>query len=328
MNAPILEVRDLSTAFRMHGWEHEVVRGIDIEVHPGEVLGLIGESGCGKTVTCLSILRLLPENTVTRAGHLRFLGKDLLTLPADEFRALRGNHMAMVFQDPAGALNPAKTIGWHMRNTFERAALKEGGGRKRADRWREEAVRVLSDVGIPDGGHVLDDYPHQLSGGMLQRVLIGIVLELRPNLIVADEPTTNLDNIVERQILLLFQALQKQLSAAFIFITHDMSIAATVSTRIAVMYAGTIVETGFTRDLIEDPRHPYTQGLIGTANALTERAERIQEIPGELPNWTELPSGCLFEPRCPRARPECHRPPAMVDLGGGRQVRCVLYDDA
>ncbi|MFO0996620.1 MAG: ABC transporter ATP-binding protein [Alphaproteobacteria bacterium] len=329
MSDVTLSVRGLEAGFTMGGRTVMVVREVDLDVRKGEMVGIIGESGSGKTVTGMSILRLLPENAVTRAERVDFLGTDLLDLSADAFRELRGRRIAMVFQDPVGAFNPAKKIEWHLKEIFERSASKSTAHAERAKNWRGAAIDLLKDVGIPHGANVLHLFPHQLSGGMLQRTLIAMVLAFEPDLIVADEPTTNLDNIVERQILRLFRDLQKRLDCAFLFITHDMSIAHMLCDRIAVMYAGRIVETGPTKQVFAEPKHPYTQGLLASALALDTKTARLKEIPGELPSPTELPPGCLFEPRCASAKPQCRAAlPAMSDLGGGRNVRCVLYDHA
>jgi peptide/nickel transport system ATP-binding protein len=329
MSDVTLSVRGLEAGFSMSGSTVMVVRDVDLDIRKGEMVGIIGESGSGKTVTGMSILRLLPDNAVTHADRVDFLGTDLLGLSAEAFRELRGRRIAMVFQDPVGAFNPAKKVEWHLKEIFERSAAKSPAHAERAKNWQEAAISLLKDVGIPHGANVLRLFPHQLSGGMLQRTLIAMVLAFEPDLIVADEPTTNLDNIVERQILRLFRDLQKRLDCAFLFITHDMSIAHMLCDRIAVMYAGRIVETGPTKQVFADPKHPYTQGLLASALALDTKTERLKEIPGELPSPTDLPPGCLFEPRCGFAKSECRvKMPGMIDLGGGRGVRCVLYNHA
>jgi len=312
MSAPLLEVRNL----RVQAGPLDVVRGVDLTLRPGETLGIIGESGSGKTVTCLALLRLLPEGLKAEADALVWRDRDLTGLPDREFRPYRGREMAMVFQDPVGSFNPAKTIGWHLRTALAR--------RDFAGPWRPRAAALLADVGIPRPEAVLDRYPHQLSGGMLQRALIAMVVALEPGLIVADEPTTNLDNIVEQQILALFADLRRRLSAAFIFITHDIGIAAQISDRLAVMYAGDIVETGPAEEVLTAPRHPYTRGLIATANALAARAEQLAEIPGQLPAPGTRPSGCVFRPRCGWAREGCEAPQALREIAPGRQMRCLL----
>jgi oligopeptide/dipeptide ABC transporter ATP-binding protein len=323
MNAapPILEVRDLRTRFDLHGGSLEVVRGVDLTVAPGEMVGLIGESGSGKTITGLSILRLLPANARASSAALRFRGIDLQGLDDREFQALRGRSLAMIFQNPVGAFNPAKRVDWHLREIIRR---RQGA----AAEWAAPAAAALDAVGIPRPERVLRLFPHQLSGGMAQRILIAMVLALEPELVIADEPTTNLDNIVERQILGLFRRLQSRLKAGFLFITHDMAVAASLCDRIAVMYAGEIVEIGPTRALFATPRHPYTQGLIATATALKGRAKRLREIAGELPNLASPPPGCLFSPRCAHAMERCRvlPPPLFGDVE--RQARCFLVEPA
>jgi peptide/nickel transport system ATP-binding protein len=312
MTARLMEVRNL----RIRAGGLELVQGVDLDLAPGETLGIIGESGSGKTITCLSLLRLLPEGLVAEADALIWRDRDLGTTSDRDFRALRGRELAMVFQDPAGSFNPAKTIFWHLRSALDRARF--------AGRARPRATALLADVGIKSPEAVLDRYPHQLSGGMLQRALIAMILALEPGLIVADEPTTNLDNIVEQQILALFRDLQRRLSAAFIFITHDIGIASQISDRLMVMYAGQVVETGPAAALLAAPRHPYTRGLIATARALAGRAETLAEIPGQLPSPGARPAGCVFRPRCGQARPGCEAPQPLRPLGEGRAMRCLL----
>ena len=321
MSAPILEIRDLRTRFDLHGGSLEVVRGVDLAIAPGEMLGLIGESGSGKTITGLSILRLLPGNARMTAATLRYKGTDLQTLDHRQFQALRGRSLAMIFQNPVGAFSPAKRVDWHLREVIRR---RQGA---QAD-WAPAAETALKAVGIPRPERVLRLYPHQLSGGMAQRILIAMVLALEPDLVIADEPTTNLDNIVERQILSLFRRLQSRLKAGFLFITHDMTVAATLCDRIAVMYAGEIVEVGPTRDVFGAPRHPYTQGLIATATALKGRAKRLQEIAGELPNLAAPPPGCLFSPRCAHAMERCRAAAPPMFGAAAHRTRCYLAEGA
>ena len=315
----VMEVRDLRTRFHLHGGSIEVVRGLDLTIARGEMLGLIGESGSGKTVTGLSMLRLLPINARVSSAVLRFDGIDLRDLDDRKFQELRGRRIAMIFQNPVGAFNPAKRVEWHLREIIRRR-----GGADAA--WREPASVALQAVGIPRPERVLRLYPHQLSGGMAQRILIAMVLALEPDLIIADEPTTNLDNIVERQILGLFRRLQSRLKAAFLFITHDMTVAAELCDRIAVMYAGEIVEIGPTRELFAAPRHPYTQGLIATATSLRGRAARLREIAGELPNLAAPPSGCLFSPRCAHVMDRCRASEPAMFGSAPHQTRCFLVE--
>ena len=319
-NAPVLRVDGLDLFLDAKGRRLHVVRSVDFDLRAAEVLGLIGESGSGKTMTGLSLLRLEPENAEIVARTLRLDGADLLGASRAALREMRGRKIAMIFQDPVGAFNPAKRIGWHARQVLTRRGRSP---------WRPAALDLLAEVEIADGGRVLASYPHQLSGGMLQRVLIALVLAAEPRVIIADEPTTNLDNIVEQQILRLFRKMKRTHGAAFIFITHDMTVAAALSDRIAVMYAGEIVEVGPTRAVFEAPKHPYTVGLIRTSRALHEGAERLPEIAGDLPSLADARLGCAFAPRCPDCRAECStRPIALARVGDEGQVRCLLYDGA
>ncbi len=323
MSAPVLDVRGLSTRFRMGRGELQAVRRVDLVLQRGEVLGIIGESGSGKSVTGLSILRLLPSHASVDAQTLSFNGRDLRALDEEAFRALRGTHLAMVFQDPVGAFNPAKTIGWHLQHIIARAATRED---RRGSDLDQDALRWLADVGIANPERILPLYPHQLSGGMLQRTLIALSAALQPDLLIADEPTTNLDNIVERQIIGLFRRLKDRLGSAILFITHDISLAAGLCDRIAVMYAGEIVETGPAETLLRAPAHPYTAGLIETSRQLDRRNERLREIPGELPSGLGEVAGCLFAPRCGFAQDACRAaPPPRITRAPGHDVRCVRH---
>ncbi|MCC6470103.1 MAG: ABC transporter ATP-binding protein [Alphaproteobacteria bacterium] len=317
----VLEVRDLRTRFQLQGRGVEVVRGVDLSVAPAEVLGLIGESGSGKTVTGLSILRLLPGNAEVSSAVMRFKGRELQDLDEDAFQPLRGLSLAMIFQNPVGAFNPAKRVAWHLREIARRRHGSEQG-------WQAGARDALSAVGIPHPERVLRLYPHQLSGGMAQRILIAMVLALEPDLVIADEPTTNLDNIVERQIVALFRRLRDRLNAAFIFITHDMQIAAALCDRIAVMYAGQIVEVGPTRAVFDAPRHPYTQGLTATSLALKQRVKRLTEIPGELPSLMSPPPGCPFAPRCAKVMARCREEAPPMFGTAPHLARCFLAEPA
>ena len=326
--APLLEIRNLTARFRTGTTAIEAVRGVDLAVAEGEVLAVIGKSGSGKTVTGLAILRLLPGNAEIAADRLDFRGQPLLALSDEAFRSLRGTHLAMVFQNPAGSFNPAKTIGWHLARAAERARTRTD---RAADRPVVDSARRLAEVGIPQPERVLALYPHQLSGGMLQRALIAMVLLLEPDLIIADEPTTNLDNIVERQIIGLFRQLRARTRAAIIFITHDMAVAAALADRIAVMYAGEIVEAGPAATVFTAPRHPYTRALIDTALQLERGVDQLREIPGEMPSLAELPDGCVFAPRCAKADAACRaaRPPIAelgIELGAEHSVRCIHHE--
>lgn len=319
MSDVALRAEGLNLYLDAKGRRLHVVRDVELTLSRAEVVGLIGESGSGKTMTGMSLLRLEPEHSEMAAGELTLGGTDLLRASREALRMLRGRRIAMIFQDPVGAFNPAKRIDWHVRQVLRRDGTVQD--------WRAKARSMLAEVEITDHGRVLAAYPHELSGGMLQRVLIALVLAAEPQVIVADEPTTNLDNIVERQILRLFRTMKQKHGAAFLFITHDMSVAVALSDRIAVMYAGQIVEIGAARAMFDAPLHPYTRGLIATARALTEGTERLPEIGGELPTLASSYAGCAFAARCDRRRPECELTTiGMTQLEGGRSVRCLLYE--
>lgn len=316
--SPVLTVRNLSVRIGAGESAPVLVRGVDLDLVAGETLTLIGESGSGKTLTSLALLHLLPQGMQRQSDVLLLRERDIGRLDETQFRELRGRHLAMIFQDPVGAFNPAKRIGWHLRAVLARAEY--------AGDWHRHAVAALADVGIADPDGALRRFPHQLSGGMLQRVLIAMVLALKPDVIIADEPTTNLDNIVERQILALFRDLQQRLSSALLFITHDMTIAGLISDRVAVMYAGQIVEAGPAATVLHQPVHPYTQGLIATARALESSSDTLTEIPGQPPSMSDRDGGCAFRPRCRLARDGCEMPQPLRQPDSTRAVRCLLYD--
>ena len=311
-----LEVRGLNLVLDPAGRRLHVVRDLVLRLRRAEVLGLIGESGSGKTMTGMALLRLEPDRAEVTAETMRAGDADLLHATPRELRALRGRTVAMIFQDPVGAFNPSKRIAWHAREVLRRRGTTD---------WRGEAVSLLAEVDITEGERVLASFPHQLSGGMLQRVLIALVLAAHPQVIVADEPTTNLDNIVEAQILRLFRRLRQQKQAAFLFITHDMTVAAGLCDRIAVMYAGEIVELGDTAELFAAPKHPYTEALIATARALEGDAERLPELEGEPPALSLARTGCAFASRCPKRMEACTDAPIPMFHLENRDVRCILY---
>lgn len=327
MSAALLRVEGLQASVGPPADGLPIVRNVSFEVAGGEVLGVIGESGSGKTMTMMAVLRLLPDNIRAQALRLEFAGIDLQALGPREFGSLRGTRLAMVFQDPTGAFNPAKTIGWHLRMVMRRAGARSPELAERARRWKPAATQLLKEVGIHRDASFLGQYPHQLSGGMLQRALIALVLALEPDLIVADEPTTNLDNIVERQIVELFREIKSRIRSAMIFITHDISIAAALCDRIVVMYAGQIVEVGRTRDVLERPLHPYTRSLIAASTELDLHPRRLTEIAGEGPVLSGRSDRCSFEPRCPLAHPPCRDgDPGLRRRSDVTAVRCVLYE--
>lgn len=319
MTETLLDVKNLNVSFRLTALDLPVSSDVSFTLEKGKVLGLIGESGSGKTVTSKAILRLLPETAVTTAERIIYKGRDLSTLSDAEFAPLRGADLAMIFQDPVGSFNPVKTIGWHFRKV---GRLHRGAGQSRAT-IMAAAREALAQVDIADPATALSRFPHQMSGGMLQRCLIALVMFSRPSLIVADEPTTNLDNLVERQIIDLFDKLRHEVNASFIFITHDMTIAEQISDSIIVMYAGQIVEQGSTAALLRDPRHPYTQGLVRTARELEGDVETLTEIEGEVGTGQWPENRCRFAPRCPFHEAACDDAIPLYQVPGHGEVRCI-----
>jgi peptide/nickel transport system ATP-binding protein len=322
MGEPLLQVRGLRVDIPLGGTALHAVRGIDVEVRRGETVCLVGESGCGKSLTALAVMNLLPKRAQRSAERLAFLGEDLLASPPRRMNALRGDRMAMVFQEPMTALNPCWTIG----NQLEEVLLRHKGGSRRAA--RDRAVFLLEKVGIPAASSRLDQYPHQLSGGLRQRVMIAMALMCGPDLVIADEPTTALDVTIQAQILLLLRDLQREFEMGFLLITHDLGIVARIADRVAVMYAGQIVETGTAAAVFGRPIHPYTQGLLACVPVpgKTPRGGPLGSIPGIVPSLVGTLEGCSFRERCRFATPECARDPAFVELEGGRGHRCLLAE--
>ena len=334
MTEPLLRVRDLKTYFvtEQGSGTARAVDGVSFDVYPGETLGVVGESGCGKTVTSLSILRLIPEPP----GHIRpgsfieFEGRNLLTLAPKELRAVRGNRIAMIFQEPMTSLNPVFTVGHQIA---EAAIVHQRLSRKAA---RARAIEMLTLVGIPDPGERVDHYPHQMSGGMRQRVMIAMALICHPQLLIADEPTTALDVTIQAQILELLDRLQRELGMAVMLITHDLGVVAGSADRVVVMYAGQVVEQAPTTELFARPLHPYTEGLLASVPRLDTRVSqvrgRLHSIPGQVPAATAWPAGCRFHPRCPYAWDRCAmEEPPLLDSPGGEAgthtVRCWLLTE-
>jgi peptide/nickel transport system ATP-binding protein len=314
MAAPLLEVSGLKTYFFTEDGVTRAVDGLSFEVGPGETLGIVGESGCGKSVTALSVLRLLPPRIGrTVAGSVRFDGTNLLALSEADMRDIRGNRIAMIFQEPMTSLNPVLTVGHQIAEALR---VHKGMGREEAN---EGARRMLEIVRIPDAKSRLGDYPHQFSGGMRQRVMIAMALACSPKLLIADEPTTALDVTIQAQVLKLILELKEKTGAAVILITHDLGVVAETCQRVLVMYAGRKVEEASVLDLFDRPAHPYTRGLLasiarGRAGA---RARRLQEIPGLVPSLKEPIAGCAFAPRCPHSIERCgQEAPALRDVGG------------
>jgi oligopeptide/dipeptide ABC transporter ATP-binding protein len=325
-NQPLLEVRNLKTYFFTEDGVVKAVDGVDFTVNPGEVLGLVGESGCGKSVTSLSILRLVGVPGKVVEGEIFFENRDLLKLPESEMVEMRGNKISMIFQQPQSSLNPVFMAGDQVGEVFQ---IHEKMARSVS--W-ERAVELLKLVGIPDAVRKSKAYPHEMSGGQAQRVMIAMALALKPKLLIADEPTTALDVTIQAQILDLMRDLREKMGTSVILITHDLGVIAEMADRVAVMYAGRIVEQADVRDLFDRPLHPYTQGLIASIPVLGKITERLDVIPGTVPNLVNLPPGCRFAPRC-RSRIQhnlsiCSElEPELTAITPKHLARCWLYCD-
>ena len=323
----LLDVRGLQTSFHTRDGVVRAVTGIDFHVDRGEVMGLVGESGCGKSVTSLSILRLVAPPGRIEAGEVIFDGVDLLRLREREMRGMRGERISMIFQQPTSSLNPVYDVGWQVGEMLE---LHRKMKRREA---RDRALELLSMVGIPDPRRRLDAFPHELSGGMAQRVMIAMALACEPELLIADEPTTALDVTIQAQILDVMRTLQRETNTAMILITHDLGVVAEMCDRVAVMYSGEIVEESGVANLFAEPKHPYTRGLIGSVPRLGEERDELSVIPGTVPNLIDLPEACRFAPRC-TARVEhtvelaTERHPELRPVTDRHAVRCWIYHDA
>ncbi len=324
----LLDVRNLKTYFYTEDGVVKAVDGVDFYVKPGEVLGLVGESGCGKSVTSLSIMRLISQPGKIVEGQILFEGKDLVQASEDEMIQVRGNRISMIFQQPQTALNPVFKVGDQIAEvlSIHQGMSKEAG--------LARAIELLQMVGIPEPDRRAEAYPHELSGGMAQRVMIAMGLACVPNLLIADEPTTALDVTIQAQILDLMRNLRENIGTAIILITHDLGVVSEMCERVAVMYAGQIVEQADVQTIFARPLHPYTQGLIGSIPVLGKLKDRLEVIPGSVPNLVNLPPGCRFAPRC-RAREQyqlavctAQSPELMQVDGNGHKVRCWLYQDA
>ncbi len=315
---PLLSVKNLRTAFKTREGSFLAVDGVSFDVGGGEIMGLVGESGCGKSVTALSIMRILPDPPGRVAGgEITFEGRDLLKLPEREMRRVRGGRIGMVFQEPMTSLNPVFTAGDQVAE-----ALVAHKGMSKAAALRR-AAELFELVGLPEPARQLGAYPHQLSGGMRQRVMIAMAISCDPGLIIADEPTTALDVTIQAQILRLLKRIRDEFGTAVILITHDLGIVAQMADRVAVMYAGRIVEYAAVGDIFHDPLHPYTEGLLASIPRPGEKVRRLKAIPGMVPKMTELPPGCKFLPRCPYARPEYSKEePGLYEVKPGHFARC------
>ncbi|MCB1518414.1 MAG: ABC transporter ATP-binding protein [Hyphomicrobiaceae bacterium] len=321
--APILSIKDLSTWFDTRAGIAKAVDGVSFELNAGETLCVVGESGCGKSITALSIMGLIPRPGRVVNGQILFKDLDLLALKEREFAKVRGNRISMIFQDPSSSLNPVHTVGDQIAEVF---TLHMGMSDNQA---HKAALDVMKAVGIPDPETRMKAYPHEMSGGMAQRIMIAMALACEPEVLIADEPTTALDVTIQAQILDLMRELQEKSATATILITHDLGIVAEMADKVAVMYAGQVVEFADVMSLFENPQHPYTKALMRSIPVIGAEQELLEVIEGRVPPLTNLPQGCRFAPRCAERKetpdPRCETtPPELVDIGGGHTCRCWL----
>jgi len=323
MKKPLLEVRSLSTHFFTEEGVVRAVENVSFEIYPGEILGLVGESGCGKSVTGLSILKLIPTPPgQIVSGELFFDGKDLLKFEEREMEKVRGNEISMIFQEPMTSLNPVFTIGDQI---MEAILLHQGVDKAEAKR---RAIEMLDRVRIPSPEKRIDSYPHQLSGGMRQRAMIAMALSCQPKLLIADEPTTALDVTIQAQVLQLLKEIQREMGMAVMLITHDLGVVSEIADRVAVMYAGRIFEYGPIEAVFGKIGNPYTKGLMSSIPQLDERKKRLHAIPGQVPNPMDLPVGCKFHPRCYLMVNECkEEEPALFQVNGDHFSRCIRWQE-
>lgn len=320
---PVLSVRSLSVQFRIGRSWHAATRNVDFDLYPNETLALVGESGCGKSITCQSILGLLPKSVSRIEGSIRYRGREIATLSETELERIRGKEIAMIFQEPMTALNPVMPVGDQIAESL---AIHLGLGRARA---RTEAIAFMDRVRIPAPEKRFRDYPHQFSGGMRQRIVIAMAMACNPRVLLADEPTTALDVTIQAQILAELRSLSSRFNMSMIFITHSMGVVAAIADRVAVMYAGEIVETAPAERLFAAPRHPYTRALFQAIPRVDRHAVNLRPIPGQVPSITEFPSGCRFAPRCPFCRACCiETTPPLLPVAGTQdhRVACLLVE--
>jgi peptide/nickel transport system ATP-binding protein len=324
MTDPLLEVRNLKVSFRTEDGTVQAVDGVSLTLAEGETLGIVGESGSGKSVTMMSVMRLITDPNARIEGEVIYKGRDLMALTQDQIRGIRGAGIAMIFQDPMTSLNPVYRVGWQIAEQIQ----AHDHITKHAARAR--TIDLLKSVGIPHASERVDDYPHQFSGGMRQRVMIAMALSCNPDLVIADEPTTALDVTIQAQILGLIRKLRDDFGTAVVLITHDMGVVAEMADRVAVMYAGRVVEQGSRRDLFYQPQHPYTWGLLGSIARLDRpKPRRLATIPGLPPSLVNLPTGCAFAARCAYRFPACGQTPSLTDkLGNGHLDACHLDPQA
>ena len=317
----ILEVKNLKTKFKTDKGTVSVVDGVDFSIKPGETLGVVGESGCGKSVTSLSVMRLLPANA-SNEGSITFQGKELISLAEKQMQKVRGNDIAMIFQEPMTSLNPLHTVG---KQIEEAIILHMNISKLEA---KERAIKMLKAVGMPRAEEIYGEHPHQLSGGMRQRVMIAIAMACDPKLIIADEPTTALDVTIQAQILDLMKDLKEKTGTSIMLITHDLGVVAEMCDRVIVMYAGQVVEETDVDTLFENPKHPYTIGLMDSIPSFEDEQEYLNTIPGSVPLPYEMPNGCRFAPRCSWAKEICHQQaPKLVEIESQHKCRCWLVTE-
>lgn len=321
MEETLLDIRDLHVAYRVYGGELKVLNGVNFKVGFGEKVGLVGETGCGKTTSMKAVLRILPRTALIPKGEILIHNKDVLKMNNREVADLRGRGLSMIFQDPTSALNPVFTIGQQLYDVIAYSA-----GDRVTDK-REVALKALREARLPDAERMLDSYPVQLSGGMRQRVCIAFAIATARELLIADEPTTNLDVTIQDQVLRLIRELVEQKGSSLILITHSLGLARETTDRVYVMYAGNMVETAATEDVFERPLHPYTQGLLASVPRLTGGGF-AEGIPGRIPDYKDPPTGCRFHPRCPHAFEPCAKDiPPFFEQGNGHKVACYLYQE-
>lgn len=322
MSDTVLEVKNLVTTFRINKKEYPVIRDISFEIHENETLCMVGESGCGKSVTTLSVMGLLPENGAVRSGSIKLCGEELLGMSPRQLGQVRGKKMGMIFQEPMTSLNPLLTIGYQLTE-----GLRQHLGMSKAEA-HATAVSYLEKVGIANAEERMKQYPFQLSGGLRQRIMIAMMMSLQPRLLIADEPTTALDVTIQKQVLLLLNRLKQDMKTGILFITHDLGVVAQIADRVIVLYSGSKVEEGATRQIFENPLHPYTNGLIAAVPNVDSDEFEIRPIPGTFPSITEEIGGCRFHPRCPYATERCQQEvPQALEYEPGHFVACHKVEE-
>ena len=322
MSDTVLEVKNLVTTFRINKKEYPVIRDISFEIHENETLCMVGESGCGKSVTTLSVMGLLPENGAVRSGSIKLCGEELLGMSPRQLGQVRGKKMGMIFQEPMTSLNPLLTIGYQLTE-----GLRRHHGMSKAEA-HATAVSYLEKVGIANAEERMKQFPFQLSGGMRQRIMIAMMMSLQPRLLIADEPTTALDVTIQKQVLLLLNRLKQDMKTGILFITHDLGVVAQIADRVIVLYSGSKVEEGATRQIFENPLHPYTNGLIAAVPNVDSDEFEIRPIPGTFPSITEEIGGCRFHPRCPYATERCRQEvPQALEYEPGHFVACHKVEE-